>query len=251
MANGRVSFCVLRVALFVTILPGFPAAAFSSVVIHATAAAEPPEVDGIVGSSEWSAAVPISGFIQQQPDESAPSTETTVVRVLFDERNLYLGIVCFDGEPDRIVVTQSRRDGDLTDSDSVQIVLDTFNDDQNAFLFGTNPLGVEYDGQVASEGSAGGALSGVGAGFGGGGSQRGQLAGFNRNWDGDWSVAARITEQGWEAELAISVQNAALSRRGRRGLGVQRDAEHSPQERAGLSRARPPRVQHLPRFPCR
>ena len=177
----------------------------STPVVRATPAEDAPSIDGVVGELEWSAAVPISGFIQQQPDESEPSTETTVVRVLFDERNLYIGVVCLDSEPERIVVTQSRRDGDLTDSDSIQVILDTFNDDRNAFLFGTNPLGVEYDGQVASEGSAGGAMTGVGSGFGvgGGGSQRGQLAGFNRNWDGDWIVAARITEHGWEAELAI------------------------------------------------
>jgi hypothetical protein len=36
------------------------------------------------------------------------------------------------------------------------MVLDTFNDNQNAFVFGTNPLGIEYDGQVAREGDAAG-----------------------------------------------------------------------------------------------
>jgi hypothetical protein len=50
--------------------------------------------------------------------------------------------------PNRIIVTQSRRDGDLNDTDSIQILLDTFNDGQNAFVFGTNPFAIEYDGQV-------------------------------------------------------------------------------------------------------
>jgi hypothetical protein len=174
-----------------------------SVAIEAYRAETAPSLDGRVGEPEWAGASVFSGFVQQQPRENEPSTELTEVRVLYDERFLYIGVICFDGDPERIVVTQSRRDGDLTDTDSIQIVLDTYNDDQNAFLFGTNPLGLEYDGQIASEGAAGGALGGVGTGFGGGGSQRGQLAGFNRNWDGDWSVAASITERGWETELAI------------------------------------------------
>src|SRR5262245_33128068 len=182
-------------------VPGTGAAA--SVAVEAYRAETAPTIDGRVGEPEWTGASVFSGFIQQQPRENEPSTELTEVRVLYDEQFLYIGVICFDGDPGRIVVTQSRRDGDLTDTDSIQIILDTYNDDQNAFLFGTNPLGLEYDGQIASEGAAGGALSGVGTGFGGGGSQRGQLAGFNRNWDGDWTVAASITERGWEAELAI------------------------------------------------
>jgi hypothetical protein len=174
-----------------------------TVAVEAYRAETAPSIDGRLGEPVWAGASVFSGFVQQQPRENEPSTELTEVRVLYDEGFIYIGVLCFDGEPDRIVVTQSRRDGDLADTDSIQIVLDTYNDDQNAFLFGTNPLGLEYDGQVASEGAAGGALGGVGTGFGGGGSQRGQLAGFNRNWDGDWTVAASITERGWEAEIAI------------------------------------------------
>jgi hypothetical protein len=205
--NGRWWF--LRSAILgVLVLPGAGASASSpagsvAVAVEAYRAETAPSPDGRVGEAEWAGASVFSGFVQQQPHENEPSTELTEVRVLYDEQFLYIGVICFDGDPGRIVVTQSRRDGDLTDTDSIQIVLDTYNDDQSAFLFGTNPLGLEYDGQIASEGAAGGALGGVGSGFGGGGSQRGQLAGFNRNWDGDWNVAASITERGWEAELAI------------------------------------------------
>jgi hypothetical protein len=92
----------------------------------------------------------------------------------------------------------------LTDTDSVILVFDTFNDSQNAFVFGTNPLGIEYDGQVAGEGQTGG-LS-LGGGGGSGGSQRGGITAFNPNWDGDWTVRSAITERGWEAELAIPLK---------------------------------------------
>jgi hypothetical protein len=158
-----------------------------------------PVVDGAVTEDVWGLAPPASHFIQQDPHEGQPATERTEVRVLFDRRAIYIGVICFDSEPDKIVVTQSRRDADLNDTDSIQVVLDTFNDNQNAFVFGTNPLGIEYDGQVAGEGQTGGTATRSGA----AGSQRGQISGFNANWDGDWEVKAQITARGWEAELVI------------------------------------------------
>jgi hypothetical protein len=105
---------------------------------------------------------------------------------------LYIAVVCFDSEPGDILVTQSRRDADLEDTDSIRILLDTFNDGQNAFVFGTNPFGIEYDGQVMAEGQTGQA-----------GAARG---GFNVNWDADWTVRTQMTERGWEAEFAIPLK---------------------------------------------
>lgn len=165
-----------------------------------------PTIDGRVDDAVWSEVEPASAFVQQQPDEGQPSTERTEVRVLHDQGTLYIGIVCFDSEPAKIVVTQGRRDAELNDTDSVQVILDTFNDHQNAFLFGTNPLGLEHDGQIAAEGQTSGALSPQQTGFGASGAQRGQLLGYNKNWDGDWTVRAQITERGWETEMAIPLK---------------------------------------------
>jgi hypothetical protein len=166
-----------------------------------------PSIDGRVEEAVWSKVEPASQFTQQQPDEGQPSTERTEVRVLHDQKNIYIGIICFDSEPDKIVVTQGRRDAELTDTDSVQVILDTFNDHQNAFLFGTNPLGLEHDGQIAAEGQTGGVLGpGQSTGFGASGAQRGQLLGYNKNWDADWTVRSQITARGWETEMAIPLR---------------------------------------------
>ncbi len=99
-------------------------------------------------------------------------------------------------------MSQARRDASLAETDSVILVFDTFNDNQNAFVFGTNPLGIEYDGQVAREGQSGGVSFGGGA----AGTQRGGISAFNPNWDGDWTVRAQVTERGWEAEMAIPLK---------------------------------------------
>ena len=133
-----------------------------------------PVVDGRVDDAVWASVPPYTDFIQQEPFDGQPATERTEIRFLLDERTLYVGVICFDSDPDGIVVSQSRRDADLNDSDSIRILLDTFHDGQNAFVFGTNPFGIEYDGQVMAEGQTG--QGGAGSG------------GFNVNWDADWTV---------------------------------------------------------------
>jgi len=162
-----------------------------------------PTIDGRIDEDAWMSVKPYAGFTQQDPNEGAPASERTEVRVVFDKSTVYVGIICFDSEPDKIIVNQSQRDADLTETDSVIIVFDTFNDTQNAFVFGTNPLGIEYDGQVAGEGQASGTSSRQ---SGTRGSQRGGITAFNPNWDGDWRVRSSITERGWETEIAIPLK---------------------------------------------
>ena len=167
------------------------------------AQAEGPVIDGRVNDAVWQSVTPYSTFTQQDPIEGAPASEKTEIRVIVGKGNVYIGIVAFDSDPSKIIVSQARRDASLTETDSVVMVFDTFNDNQNAFVFGTNPLGIEYDGQVAREGQSSGVSVGGG---GGGGTQRGGISAFNPNWDGDWSVKSQITDRGWEAEMAIPLK---------------------------------------------
>ena len=110
--------------------------------------ATPPVIDGRVDEAAWTKVEPAADFIQQEPFQGEPATEKTEVRFGYDEHFLYIGIVCHDSQPNEIVVTQNRRDGSLTDTDSIQILLDTFHDRYNAFIFGTSPTGIEYDAQI-------------------------------------------------------------------------------------------------------
>lgn len=167
---------------------------------------QPPDFDGLVNEALWERIEPASGFVQQNPDEGEPATERTEVRIGFDDRNLYFGIICFDSRPADIVVTQNRRDGRLVDTDSVQILLDTFNDSQNAFIFGTSPTGIEFDAQVTKAGQTrggGGGPARAGGSGGSGAAQRGGAAAFNLNWDGVWKVRSQVTARGWESEMVI------------------------------------------------
>jgi len=193
---------------FALILPSFAFAQQTSTPPAITAgkldpSAEGPVIDGRVNDAVWQSVAPYSTFTQQDPIEGAPASEKTEVRVLVGKGNVYIGIIAFDSDPSKIIVSQSRRDASLSETDSVVMVFDTFNDNQNAFVFGTNPLGIEYDGQVAREGQTSGVSVGGG---GGGGTQRGGISAFNPNWDGDWTVRSQITERGWETEMSIPLK---------------------------------------------
>ena len=171
--------------------------------VQAVRIATPPGLDGSVDEDLWRAVPPATGFVQQNPDEGAPATERTEVRIAFDDRNLYFGIVCFDRQPENIVVTQNRRDGSPDDTDSVQLLIDAYNDGQNAFVFGTSPTGIEFDAQITKAGQTRGSGGGPARAGGGGGAQRAGAAAFNLNWDAVWTVRSQVTNRGWESEIAI------------------------------------------------
>ena len=61
------------------------------------------------------------------------------MRLLLSRDTLYIGIINFDSDPSQILVTDSRRDGQLDETDSVQVVLDTFNDKPERFSLRDEP----------------------------------------------------------------------------------------------------------------
>jgi hypothetical protein len=148
-----------------------------------------PKIDGnVADDAVWKLVVPTQGFWQTQPNEGLAATQYTQVFIGYTNEALYIGVICFDEQPDQIIVTDTRRDSSLSDTDSFRVMIDAFQDKQNGFVFGTNPAGVEYDGQITGEG---------GGSFNPGGGE------FNLNWDTTWEVEAQITEQGWSAEMEI------------------------------------------------
>ena len=170
--------------------------------LRASRVAQPPRLDGRVDEPLWQPIEPATGFIQKNPEEGRPSSENTEVRIAFDDKNLYIGIICFDSRPEEIVINHNRRDGLKNDSDYVILLLDTFHDRQNAFVFGTTPTGIEHDAQVSKAGQTRGGGGGPSR-AGGGGAQRGGSSALSLNWDGVWEVKSQITRRGWESEMAI------------------------------------------------
>ena len=131
---------------------GSESAAAAARVAVATPVEEAPVIDGKVDDDVWQNAEVITDFIQAEPFEGRPATEKTEVRIVYDSRNVYVGVICFDSDPSQMIVTDARRDASLDDTDSFRVIFDTYLDRQNGFVFGTNPAGLEHDGQVTNEG---------------------------------------------------------------------------------------------------
>ena len=136
-------------------------------------------IDGSLDETAWRQAPTIGDLVQRIPVAGAVPTERTEVRLLYDEENLYIGVMCYDSEPDRVLASQMARDARLNADDRLAIVLDTFRDQSNAFHFATNPAGAMVDGLVFANGET------------------------NDDWDGIWIVRTARTGAGWSAEFAI------------------------------------------------
>jgi len=148
-------------------------------------------LDGILNEPAWNDAQTASDFFQQEPQEGTEATEETEVKVLYDKENLYIGVMCYDNKPEKIIHNEMRVDGYLGNDDNFILVLDTFND-LHGFYFRINPNGARYDAKI--DGSKGGSRGG------------GRVSGLNSDWNGIWDVSAKITDYGWSAEIVIPLK---------------------------------------------
>ena len=197
----------------------------------ASAITSAPVIDGRLDDDVWAEGQVLTGFIQREPTEGRPVSERTEVRVAYDGEALYIGAWLFDSDPTSLVFGQTLRDASLNESDAFVLVLDTYLDRQNGFVFGTTPAGIEYDGQVANEGQGGGGGGGR-PGGGGGRQQRGSGGGFNLNWDGSWEVATSTDSRGWYAEMRIPFTTLRYGRGGDQtwGLNFERRIRRNSEE---------------------
>ena len=198
-AGRSILVCVILLGCAV---PGALAAGLSApergaAQASASALDSTPIIDGnIIGDAAWRGVPAIQGFWQVRPDEGRPATQPTSVYVGYTYDALVIGVICYDEEPDQIIVSNTKRDSSLDDTDNFQIILDGFLDRQNGLVFGTSPAGVQYDGQVIKEGAGR---------FGSGG------GGFNLNWDTNWEVQTRLIDTGWSAEFYIPFKSLRYS----------------------------------------
>ncbi len=166
-----------------------------------------PLTDGnVLGDDAWSDAVPAREFWQVQPNDGQPSTQRTEVFVGYTETALHIGVVAYDDDPGAIIVSDSRRDSSLNDTDAFLVIIDGLLDRQNGYVFGTNAAGIEYDAQVTKEGTSDN--------FGSGGGD------FNLNWDGTWSVKSTISDIGWSAEFEIPFRTLRYGSDERQDWGI-------------------------------
>jgi hypothetical protein len=135
-------------------------------------------IDGVLDETAWARALPAKDFIQVDPANGSPATEPTEVRIVFTKDAIYMGVTCYDSEPDKWLGYQRRRDEFLPADDRFMWTIDTFLDERSGYFFEMNPSGLMAD-----------SLFGVN--------------GDNRAWDGIWDARVVRSEIGWTIEIEI------------------------------------------------
>ena len=153
-------------------------------------------LDGRLDEPEWKLASPVGDFFQRVPTNGMPSGERTEVRVLYDDDNLYFGVMCYDSQPARIVVKELKRDFDLNGTDMIQLVIDSLHDGLGGYSLSVNPAGARRDNHLG-------------------------LNGGGVNWDAVWDVGTRRTEEGWIAEYQVPFKSLRFSNAPSQEWGLQ------------------------------
>lgn len=149
-------------------------------VIHRVA--EAVVIDGLSHEVAWHSVQPLP-VITQVPNYGDTPSEHTEILLAHDDTYLYVAGRFYDRQPEAIHATAVKRDDDDDSSDSFTLVLDTFDDNENALVFTTTPTGSRRD--LAISGDL-------------------QLSDdLDPNWNTFWDVATVRTDSGWFAEMRI------------------------------------------------
>ena len=190
--------------------------------VTAAEATRPVRVDGTLDEEVWQRAEAVGGFVQAEPQEGESATEPTVVWVAHDSDNLYIAAYCYDSDPAALVVNDIKKDFRNNDQDTFEVVIDTFADRRNGFVFMTNPEGARGDRQMIGEGRE-----------------------TNASWDAVWFVGTRRVTDGWTLEMAIPFKSLRFEPGGGRIWGINFSRRIRRKNEVGLLGARAARVPAL------
>lgn len=167
---------------------------------------QPPVIDGRPDDAAWRAAPVIDQFLEYEPTTGALPRFRTELRILYDDRYLYVMGRMFDPAPDSIISLLSRRDV-RTESEQLKVVIDSYHDRRTAYQFILNPAGVKRDFYVYNDNVE------------------------DPTWDAVWDGHASIDSLGWVAEFRIPFSQMRFADRDEHtfGLLVVRDVARTRQ----------------------
>ncbi len=149
-------------------------------------AARAPVIDGDLSDEAWAEAAIIEEFYQVEPIAGATPSQPTRAFIMYDRKQLYVGVYAYDSDPDQIRHAQMQRDPRLQDDDGVRILIDSYGTFRDSFFFGMNPNGARSDALTENASS------------------------FRDEWNTIWRGKARVVEDGWIAEFAIPFQSISF-----------------------------------------
>lgn len=142
----------------------------------------PISIDGSLDEPVWNETQVATNFWQYFPTDSIKAPYQSEIRFLYTDKTLYVGIKVFS-QGDDYIIPSLKRDFRAGGSDNITLMFDTFNDGNNAFLFGSNPLGIRREALVSGGGT--------------------DLRGFTTSWDTKWVGETKQYEGYYVCEWAI------------------------------------------------
>jgi hypothetical protein len=179
-------------------------------------------IDGHLDAPVWRRAALLNGFSDYRPVDGRPASDSTQVLVWYAPDAIYFGIRAFEAHGPVVRATLANRDN-IDADDHVNLILDTYHNHRQAFLFAVNPLGVQEDGVWGDGGvsAAGGQNSG------------GRFdASIDLNPDYVYESRGHVTEWGYEIEVRIPFKTLHYQSRNPQDWGFQVDrvVQHSGYE---------------------
>jgi hypothetical protein len=174
---------VKKLTLLLLLCAHFVAQTQQSLDINIPKISESIILDGSLEEAVWkSASVYAKNFQQYFPTDSVIAEDNTTIRMAFDNENLYIAIECFT-RGSNFVIPTLKRDYRASGNDNITLLIDPFSDGANAFMFGTNPAGVQREGLISRGGT--------------------DIQGFTTSWDNKWKCKTKVYDDKYVAEMAI------------------------------------------------
>jgi hypothetical protein len=146
-----------------------------------------PIIDGILNDDVWASATAIDDFHQTAPSDGASPTESTIVRVTFDDEFLYIAADLRDSEPSGILAKQMIQGRMFSSDDRFWVTLDSFNTKRNDYFFQVNANGIRRE------------------------ALRENNARFIEEWSAIWHAESVVHDEGWTTEIAIPFKSISFA----------------------------------------
>ncbi|MDC0204509.1 carbohydrate binding family 9 domain-containing protein [Flavobacteriales bacterium] len=172
---------IKNIFLLFTLLPLLTFGQFSDKKVYNIKKVQnPPKIDGNLSDRVWTKINIANNFSQISPNNGTPERQhqKTEVKICYDSKNIYFGVMMHDNAPDSILRELSRRDEENKNYDAFGIWLEPFNDSQVEYNFMVTAAGVQIDRKFSK-------------------------TGIDKTWDAVWNSAVNINNNGWVVEFSI------------------------------------------------
>ncbi|PQB05181.1 DUF5916 domain-containing protein [Aureitalea marina] len=166
------------------------------------------KIDGVLDDEAWNAVEWTSDYVEFQPDVGTEPSQQTKMKIVYDDKNLYVAFYCLESDMSNLERRLGRRDD--FPGDWVEINIDSYNDDRSGFSFTASVSGVKGDEFISDNGN------------------------FDSSWNPIWYLATSIQEDGWIAEFRVPLSQLRFGNDEEQVWGIQSTRRYFANEERSL-----------------